>query len=95
MDELNQALENLGRNITTAAKNTVTVKSGDLSDSINYSIQVQSDANFSVIIEELAYGEFINNRTGFMDRAIDSNLDTGVQEIEDAIITNILKDLLP
>lgn len=90
-DELNK----LGRDIIKDAKSYArpNKKTGTLDKSLTYNTSIINDDKFSLLLQEVYYGEFLNNKTGFMDRAIDRNIDKGIDSIVDVQIDEILNDI--
>lgn len=88
-------LDRLGRNIIDDAKRLAkpNKKTGRLERSLNYDTVITNDDNFTLVLEEVHYGEFLNNKTEFMDKAIDRNLDRGIDSIIEIQIDELLKDI--
>jgi len=67
-------------------------KTGRLEKSITYTV-TGSDANATISVSEESYGEFLNNKTKFMDKAVNNNIDKGANAIANAVADDIIKDL--
>lgn len=88
-------LDRLGRNIIDDAKRLAkpNKKTGTLERSLSYDTVITNDDNFTLVLEEVYYGKFLNNKTEFMDKAIDRNLDRGLDSIIEIQIDELLKDI--
>ena len=88
-------LDRLGRNIIDDAKRLAkpNKKTGRLERSLNYDTVITNDDNFTLVLEEVYYGEFLNNKTEFMDKAIDRNLDRGIDSIIEIQIDELINDI--
>lgn len=88
-------LDRLGRRIIEDAKSYARPnrKTGQLERSLNYDTVLTNDDNFTLVLEEVYYGKFLNNKTEFMDKAIDRNLDRGIDSIVEVQIDELLKDI--
>lgn len=92
MATINRELDRLGRNIIEDAKSYArpNKKTGTLERSLSYKTSVTSDDDFTLILEEVYYGKFLNDKTNFMDRAIDKNIDRGIRDIVNVQIKELL-----
>lgn len=79
-DIINKARKNLRKNRDT----------GKLERSLDYKVKGSGD-HYQIIITQLDYGKYLNDKTKYMDKAIDDSLD--LDKITDEIIDDILKDL--
>lgn len=85
-----QQLDILGKDIVTEAKRIVKSEhydTGQLYRSLKYKTVYINDNKFSLVIEEIYYGQYVNNmkpQPGFMDRAIENNIDSGIDDIVNA-----------
>lgn len=88
-------LDKLGRRIIEDAKSYArpNKKTGTLERSLSYDTVITNDDNFTLVLEEVYYGKFLNNKTEFMDKAIDRNLDRGIDSIIEIQIDELLKDI--
>lgn len=88
-------LDRLGRRIIEDAKRLAkpNKKTGRLERSLNYDTVLTNDDNFTLVLEEVYYGKFLNNKTEFMDKAITRNLERGIDSIVDIQINELLKDI--
>lgn len=88
-------LDKLGRAIINDAKKNASKnkKTGTLERSLSYDTVITNDDNFTLVLEEVYYGKFLNNKTEFMDKAIDRNLDRGIDSIIEIQIDELLKDI--
>lgn len=95
-NNLSLELENLGGKIVRDARRNAleNKRTGKLDNSLRASHNIESIDSFSVTIEEKYYGEYLNRKTGFMDRAINSNLPRGLDKITDVIIEGLITDLI-
>ena len=99
MSDIKSDLDELGKKIVDAAKKNAPVKTGKLKASIDYSTTVSSNDSFTLTISELSYGQFVNSGTKkmkaqpFMTKAIEDNLDGGIQDITKTITEDILSSL--
>lgn len=86
-------LDRLGRNIIKDAKKNAAKnkKTGTLERSLNYDTVITNDDTFTLVIEEVHYGKYLNNKTEYMDRAIERNLDKGIESIITVQIDEFLK----
>ena len=90
-DELNE----LGKNITADAKKNAlpNKKTGALDRSFNYEYTFSSNDKFNIVINQKYYGEYLNNKTHYMDNAIKNNLPNGVEDIINTIIGEIMNPI--
>ena len=88
-------LDRLGERIINDAKAYArpNKKTGQLERSLSYETTLTSEDNFTLVLEEVYYGKFLNNKTEFMDKAIRRNLDRGIDSIVDIQINELLKDI--
>lgn len=89
-------LDRLGRNIIKDAKKNAAKnkKTGTLERSLNYDTVITNDDTFTLILEEVHYGKYLNNKTEYMDRAIERNLDKGIESIITVQIDELLNNIL-
>lgn len=94
MSSIKKELDRLGRNIIDDAKKNASKnkKTGTLERSLNYDTDMINDDNFTLILEEVHYGKYLNNKTEFMNKAISKNLDRGINSIVDVQINKILNN---
>ena len=94
-----QELDELGKNIVRDAKATVPVDTGTLKNSIKYETNFISNDRFQIVIEEKYYGTYVNSGTRrqraqpYMDNAIAKNLPSGVDDIVNTIVGEILNPI--
>jgi hypothetical protein len=94
-------LDKLGNNIAKDAKSNASPnkKTGALDRSFGYETSFISDEKFNVVINEKYYGKFLNSGHGsfkgtkYMDKAIQKNLDKGIEDIVNAITGEILNPI--
>lgn len=90
-----QELNRLGRNIINDAKKNAAKnkKTGTLERSLNYDTVITNDDTFTLVLEEVHYGKYLNNKTEYMDRAIERNLDKGIESIITVQIDELLNEI--
>ena len=88
-------LDRLGERIINDAKAYARPnrKTGTLERSFSYETTLTSEDNFTLVLEEVYYGKFLNNKTEFMDKAIRRNLNRGIDSIIEVQIDDILTSL--
>lgn len=95
MDTVQEELDNLGRKIASdARKNALpNKKTGALDRSFGYDSTFISNDNFQIVIHEKNYGKYLNAKTHYMDKAIASNIDKGIDSIINLITGEILNPI--
>ena len=95
MATVKQELDNLGKKITADAKKNAlpNKKTGNLDKSFSYETVFLSDEKFNLVINEKFYGQFLNKKTGYMDKAIEKNIDKGIEDIINTITGEILNPI--
>lgn len=68
-------------------------KTGQLEKSLDYDTTIINGDKFSITIEEVHYGKYLNEKTNYMDKAIDSNISEGIQSIIEVQIDELLKNI--
>ena len=88
-------LDKLGKNITKDAKQGAlkNKKTGQLDKSFSYEYSFISDEKFNIVIYEKYYGKFLNKKTGYMDKAIEKNLDKGIESITNVMADEFLNEI--
>lgn len=88
-------LDRLGRRIIEDAKTYArpNKKTGQLERSLSYDTAITNEDTFTLVLEEVHYGKYLNNKTEFMDKAINRNLERGIDSIVDVQINELLKDI--
>lgn len=88
-------LDNLGKNIANDAKRLAlsNKKTGALDRSIKYESAFISNDKFQVTINEKDYGQYLNKKTQYMDKAIAKNLDKSIDSIVNIITGEILNPI--
>ena len=88
-------LDRLGKDIIDDAKKNASKnkKTGKLEKSLTYNTTITNDDNFTLVLEEVYYGQFLNDKNGFMDKAISKNLGDGINNIVDTMIDEILEEI--
>lgn len=96
MSSVQDELNKLGRDIINDAKKNAAKnkKTGTLERSLNYNTAITNDDKFALVLEEVYYGKYLNNKTEFMDKAISRNLDRGIDSIVEVQINELLNDIL-
>lgn len=91
MATVQDELDKLGKDIIDDAKKNAkpNKKTGKLESSLNYKTSYINDDKFTLELEEVYYGQFLNNKTGFMDNAISKNLNKGIDSIVDTFLNNM------
>lgn len=94
-NSIQQELDNLGKNIVKDAKAGAlpNKKTGQLDRSFNYEYTFSSNDKFNIVINQKYYGEYLNNKTHYMDNAIKNNLPNGVEDIINTIIGEIMNPI--
>ena len=95
MATVKEELDMLGRKITADAKRNAlpNKRTGQLDKSFNYESSFISNDNFQLVINEKEYGQYLNKKTKYMDKAIKSNLDKGIDSIINIITGEILNPI--
>lgn len=95
MINIQDELDLLGKNITRDAKKGAlkNKRTGQLDKSFNYESSFISNDNFQLVINEKEYGQYLNKKTKYMDKAIKSNLDKGIDSIINIITGEILNPI--
>lgn len=95
MSSVKDELNKLGAKIASDARKNAAPnkKSGQLDKSIKYETSIISNDKFQIIVSEKEYGKYLNNKTGYMDKAIKDNLDKGIDSIMNVITGNILNPI--
>lgn len=95
MSSLQDELNNIGKNITNDARKGAlkNKKTGALDKSFKYESSFISNDTFQLVINEKYYGEYLNKKTKYMDKAISSNLDKGIDSIVNIIVGEILNPI--
>lgn len=96
-DELN----NLGKAIVKDAKSNVrpNKRTGALENSISFETAFIADDKFVLTINEKYYGKFLNSGTKnfkgtkYMDKAVEKNLDKGIDSIIEILTGEILNPI--
>ena len=99
--DVKKELDNLGKAIVNdAKKNALPNKdTGALDRSLSYETAFISDEKFQIVINEKYYGKFLNagtknfKGTQYMTKAIDKNLNKGLNSIIEAITGEILNPI--
>lgn len=96
MSSVRRELDRLGRRIIEDAKKNASKnkKTGRLERSLRYDTVVTNEDTFTLVLEEVHYGKYLNDKTEYMDRAIARNLDRGIDSIVDVQIDELLNDIL-
>lgn len=69
-------------------------KTGRLDNSLNAKVKIVDDNHMIIQIEEKDYGVYLNNKTHFMDKAIEKNLNNNINPLLQSMVDDLLKDLL-
>lgn len=95
MGTVRDEVEELGKKITKDAKQGAlkNKKTGALDSSFNYEYSFISDEKFNIVIFEKFYGKYLNKKTGYMDKAIEKNLDKGVESIMNVMADEFLNEI--
>lgn len=88
MATVNDELNNLGRQITEDARKFALPnrKSGALNNSFKFNYSYTTKDKFKLNISEQYYGKYLNKKTHYMDRAIQQNLQLGIDKICEVIL---------
>lgn len=89
-------LDKLSKKINAdARKNALpNKKTGALDRSFKASAKVIDEDNMIIQIEEKHYGIYLNNKTQFMDEAIEKNLKNNMSPLLQSMADKLLEDLL-
>lgn len=68
-------------------------KTGTLEKSLDYDTTYINNDKFSITIEEVHYGKYLNDKTNYMDKAIDKNIESGISSIIEVQIDELLKNI--
>ena len=90
-DELNRLGKNIVKDAIKLAKPNK--KTGTLERSLDYDTTIINGDKFSITIEEVHYGKYLNNKTNYMDKAIDKNTEEGISSIIEVQIDELLKNI--
>ena len=95
MSSVKQELDRLGRNIIKDAKKNASKnrKTGTLERSLDYDTTYINNDKFSITIEEVHYGKYLNDKTNYMDKAISDNIDEGISSIIEVQIDELLNKI--
>ena len=95
MSSIREELDELGREITRVAKQGAlkNKKTGALDKSFGYETVFISEEKFQIVINEKYYGKFLNNKTHYMDKAIEETVPKGVDNIIDTIVGEIMNKI--
>ena len=88
-------LDRLGKNIVKDAIKLAkpNKKTGTLEKSLDYDTTIINGDKFSITIEEVHYGKYLNNKTNYMDKAIENNIESGIESIIEVQIDELLKNI--
>lgn len=86
-------LDNLGKAIVKDAIKFAkpNKKTGALEKSIDYDTTYINNDKFTLVLQEAYYGKYLDNKTGFMTRAIEKNIDAGIASIIEFQVDELLK----
>ena len=89
-------LDRLGKDIVKEARKNASKnkKTGKLDRSIDYKVDDSNLDEIKLTIEEAYYGKFLNDKTNYMDKAIESGISKHLDNIVDALIDEITEDIL-
>jgi len=101
MSTVQDELDNLGKSIASDAKRNAlpNKKTGQLDRSIKYDSTFISNDKFQIVITEKSYGKWLNDGHGsfqgtlYMDKAVKSNIDKGINNIVNTIVGDILNPI--
>ena len=95
MATVKDEIDKLGKNITADAKKNAlpNKKTGQLDSSFSYKYSFISDEKFNIVIFEKFYGKYLNKKTGYMDKAIEKNLDKGIESITNVMVDEFLNEI--
>jgi hypothetical protein len=95
MKTVKDELDKLGKDITADAKKNAlpNKKTGQLDKSFSYDYTFINDEKFSLVINEKFYGKFLNNKTKYMDKAVEKNLTKGSDSIIDVMAGEFLNEI--
>lgn len=88
-------LDKLGKNIIKDARKNASKnkKTGTLDRSLDYDTVITGDDTFTLVLQEVHYGKYLNAKTNYMDRAIESNISEGISSIIDVLIDEITEEI--
>lgn len=90
-----QELQALGLKLQKSARKYAlpNKKTGLLDRSLRYKTSYTGNDKFYIYLQEVFYGEYLNRKTSFMDKAIEETItNSAVGDISDVIIENLMKD---
>lgn len=90
-DELNRLGKAIVKDAIKLAKPNK--KTGTLEKSLDYDTTYINNDKFSITIEEVHYGKYLNDKTNYMDRAIENNVPDGIESIIEVQIDELLKNI--
>lgn len=92
---IQKKVEDLGKDIVKEARKNASKnkKTGKLDRSIDYNVNITNLDEIKLTIEEAYYGKFLNDKTNYMDKAIETSLNRHLDDIVDEITDDILKYL--
>ena len=90
-----EELDELGRKITADAKQGAlkNKKTGALDKSFSYEYSFINDNQFSLVINQKYYGKYLNNKTHYMDKAIENNISKGISSIVEVLADEFLNEI--
>lgn len=90
-DTVNDELNRLGRQITEDARKFALPnrKTGALNNSFKFNYSYTTINKFKLNISEMYYGKYLNKKTHYMDRAIQQNLQKGIDSIVEVMLHEI------
>ena len=88
LDRLGKAIVNDARRLALPNK-----KTGTLDRSFSYDYSYINNNKFTIVISEMFYGKYLNNKTHYMDRAISQNI-KNIDTIIDIMIDEMLDKII-
>lgn len=88
-------LDKLGKDLVKEIRKNAlpNKKTGQLDASIEYQYTYINDDKFSIIITQMYYGEYLNNKTHYFDRAINRIVPKNIDDIIDVLTDSVLENL--
>ena len=88
-------LDKIGKAITNDARKGAlkNKRTGALDRSFSYDYSYINNNKFTIVISEMFYGKYLNNKTKFMDKAISKNI-KNIDPIIDIMIDEMLDKII-
>lgn len=96
MSKVQKELDKLGKDLVKELKKNAlpNKKTGQLDASFDYTYTYINNDKFSVIISQMFYGKYLNKKTKYYDRAVDTIVKKDIEPIIDVMIDEVLEKFL-